>query len=341
MAERAAFRPIARVVLMLGLLLSGSTLQTRAGIPLATASASAAPTAAVIIDTGLPDGRMGMASRPDVGAVTEIEAADDFILTAANQVSSGTFFILLPTGQPLTAIQDVIVEIYRVFPKDSTNPPSGRVPTRVNSPSDVAFDSRSASGGSLTFTSTLVNGSFAVSNSVVNGIHPIPNQTTGGDGPVTGQEVRVNVTFTTPFSLPADQYFFVPQVKLASGVPLWLSAPGPSAATDLQAWIRNAALDPDWLRVGTDIVGGATPPRFNAAFSLQGSPSTGLPADADNNTFLDVRDYGVWRQQFGVGGCANPADFDGNCIVDVRDYGIWRQNFGHSGPGTSLQPSRR
>jgi len=29
-------------------------------------------------------------------------------------------------------------------------------------------------------------------------------------------------------------------------------------------------LDPDWLRVGTDIVGGATPPTFNAAFSLSG-----------------------------------------------------------------------
>jgi PEP-CTERM motif len=29
-------------------------------------------------------------------------------------------------------------------------------------------------------------------------------------------------------------------------------------------------LDPDWLRVGTDIVGGSTPPTFNLAFSLSG-----------------------------------------------------------------------
>ena len=29
-------------------------------------------------------------------------------------------------------------------------------------------------------------------------------------------------------------------------------------------------LAPDWLRVGTDIVGGTTPPQFNAAFSLSG-----------------------------------------------------------------------
>ena len=29
-------------------------------------------------------------------------------------------------------------------------------------------------------------------------------------------------------------------------------------------------LDPDWLRVGTDIVGGNPAPTFNAAFSLDG-----------------------------------------------------------------------
>ena len=37
-------------------------------------------------------------------------------------------------------------------------------------------------------------------------------------------------------------------------------------------------LDPDWLRIGTDIVGGTTPPTFNAAFTLAGEaipePST-------------------------------------------------------------------
>ena len=29
-------------------------------------------------------------------------------------------------------------------------------------------------------------------------------------------------------------------------------------------------LDPDWLRIGTDIVGGTPAPTFNMAFSLQG-----------------------------------------------------------------------
>ena len=52
---------------------------------------------------------------------------------------------------------------------------------------------------------------------------------------------------------------------------LWLSAPGPPAfAGDLQMWIRNADLDPDWLRVGTDIVDGASSPKFNGSFPLRG-----------------------------------------------------------------------
>ena len=51
----------------------------------------------------------------------------------------------------------------------------------------------------------------------------------------------------------------------------------PGGFTDLQGWTRDTALDPDWLRVGTDIVGGTTPPTFNFAFSLDGN-DTPLPA---------------------------------------------------------------
>jgi hypothetical protein len=47
---------------------------------------------------------------------------------------------------------------------------------------------------------------------------------------------------------------------------LVLSAPGPTPP-DLQSWIRNDNLAPDWLRIGTDITG--TGP-FNASFSLSG-----------------------------------------------------------------------
>ena len=43
---------------------------------------------------------------------------------------------------------------------------------------------------------------------------------------MTGQEVQFNVLFSTPFTLPADHYFFVPQVELSSGDFFWLSSVG-------------------------------------------------------------------------------------------------------------------
>jgi hypothetical protein len=234
--------------------------------------------------TGNPDGRMAMASRPSSAGKIEIEAADDFVLTSPTSLTSATFTGLLPTGAALSSITDVRVEIYRVFPNDSdvgrtSGPPTfstSQVPTRVNSPSDVEFDDRSASAHNLSFTPGIISPTFTAANSVLNGIHAAPGFHTGGDGAVTGQEVQFNVLFSKPFSLPADHYFFVPQVQLSSGDFFWLSAPRPIVSpgtpfppgvTDLQAWIRNEDLAPDWLRVGADIVGGTT---FNATFSLAG-----------------------------------------------------------------------
>jgi hypothetical protein len=91
---------------------------------------------------------------------------------------------------------------------------------------------------------------------------------------VTGQEVEFHFSID-PESLPADHYFFVPQVELSDGTFLWLSAPKPivggipfpPGSTDLQTWIRNSDLDPNWLRVGTDITHQGP---FNAAFTLEG-----------------------------------------------------------------------
>lgn len=241
---------------------------------------SATPASATIFSfsTGSPDGRMGMASRPAGPGLIEIQSADDFILPLPTIINGATFTGLLPSGVPLSSISQVGVEIYRVFPLDSVNPPDGRVPTRTNSPSDNAFASRD-SGSNLTFTSALLNGNFSAANSVVNGINPIPGQTTGGEGAASGEEVLFTATFTSPFNLPPDHYFFAPQVGLTSGNFFWLSTAGPPQFTgDLQTWIRNANLEPDWLRVGTDIVGGTPTPTFNGAFSLNGTvvpePST-------------------------------------------------------------------
>jgi hypothetical protein len=224
----------------------------------------------VFFSTGNPDGRVGMASRPASALASAREAADDFLLLNPTSITGASFYGLLAGGASAADISQVTIELYRVFPLDSDNPPSGSVATRVNSPSDVVFDSRTSATG-LTF-STSALGSFSVANSVVNGILPAPNSLTGGEGPVTGMEVSFAVNFLTPFVLPADHYFFVPQVTLTNGTFLWLSASRPIGASgtpftpDLQTWMRSGELAPDWLRVGTDIIGGQS--TFNGAFSL-------------------------------------------------------------------------
>ena len=239
--------------------------------------------------TGDPDGKIATLSRPASPGIVQTETADDFILTQNTLINQATFTGLLPLGASLSDIQNVEVEIYHVFPGDSANPPSGNVPTRINSPGDVEIGSATRDGlaGTLGFTSTLLNSAFTAANSVVNGINKLPNQMTGGEGPVTGQEVLISVTFNPPISLPADHYFFRPEVLLSGGDFLLLSAPKPIVAPgspftpDLQSWIRNDNLAPDWLRIGTDIT--AQGP-FNVAFSLFGetdSDGDGVPDSLD------------------------------------------------------------
>ena len=246
----------------------------------------------IIYNNLTPNNLMATAIRPDSPGAFEIETGDDFFLAKGATINTATFVGLAVPGTGGTPeISQVVVEMYHVFPVDSNTTRMPNVPTRMNSPSDVAFDSRdSAAIGQLTFTTFVLSTTFMALNSVQpGGIHPFPNQTTMGNGPLTGQEVQFNVTFTTPFNLPPDHYFFVPQVQLTNGGQFyWLSAsrpisgagttPFPPGVTDLQTWTRDAMLDPDWLRVGQDIVGGSPFPTFNAAFSLDGTvvpePST-------------------------------------------------------------------
>lgn len=121
--------------------------------------------------TGLSDGRMAAASRPENLGLSkiEIEAGDDFITTSQTRITSASFWgLLVGTGN----ISQVAVEIYRVFPKDSNDPPDGRVPTRVNSPSDVALATRDSTVlGQLTFTTASL-GAFVAANSVLTGSTP-------------------------------------------------------------------------------------------------------------------------------------------------------------------------
>jgi hypothetical protein len=229
---------------------------------------------AFMFSTGDPDHRIGTLSRPSSAGLLETETADDFILSQQTSLTQATFTGLIPSGASLSSIKNVEIEFYHVFPKDSVNPPSGNVVSRTNSPADneITAATRDAAAGSLSFSPSLVNSSFMVANTVINGINPKPNQFTGGEGPATGQEVLISVSFLPPVDLPADHYFFRPEVQLSSGNFLWLSAAGPIPPLftgDLQTWIRNENLKPDWERVGTDIVG-PDDTRFNASFSLTG-----------------------------------------------------------------------
>jgi hypothetical protein len=244
--------------------------------------------AQVLYNNDFPTNQIASATRPQSGSQFEIEAADDFLLPLGGRITGATFTGLAPQGFDVSNIGNVVVEIYRVFPNDSnvnrtSGPPTfstPNVPTRVNSPSDVAFDSRE-SGTDLTFTPSVVNPTFMVNNSVQpDGIH----LATGGDLSFTGEEIHFVVDFTKAFNLLPGHYFFVPQVELTGtdGSFLWLSATRPLVppssvfAPDLQSWTRDGTIEPDWMRIGTDIVGGSPAPTFNASFSISGTvPDSG------------------------------------------------------------------
>jgi hypothetical protein len=252
-----------------------------------------------------PNDLIGTASRPESTGKIEIESADDFLITSnPTRITGATFTGLIPAN---STINDVRVEIYRVFPNDSDTTRTPNVVTRANSPSDVAFADRSSNDGNLSFSTSVLSANFTALNSVLNGINKFPNQTTGGEGSVTGQEVRFSIDFLTPFKLPKDHYFFIPQVELAGTDDnfFWLSSerpivsgtPFPPGVTDLQAWIRNANLDPDWSRIGADIVGGNPAPTFNAAFSLTGTvPDTGSTALLLGSALVVVAIVGLKRR---------------------------------------------
>src|SRR5215471_2603119 len=138
-------------------------LKARTGIAALAFAAMVMPLPAAadafFFSTGNPDGKIATAARPESSGKFEIETGDDFGLTAQTLIAGSTFTGLLTGGSTIANIGQVVVEIYQVFPNDSNvNRTSGspvfstnQVPTRVNSPSDVALDSRDSAAGSLTF----------------------------------------------------------------------------------------------------------------------------------------------------------------------------------------------
>jgi hypothetical protein len=250
---------------------------------------------AFVFSTGAPDGRIATIVEPANAhnSQVEFESADDFVLGTETRITHASFTGLLTAGATRREVKNVVVEIYRVFPLDSdvgrtSGPPTfstPHVPTRVNSPSDVAFQSLDSGHKKLTFHARVLSTSFTALASVSSADKI--SVKSGANGPVTGAEVEFDVTFRKHgLDLPAGHYFFVPQVGLSPKAPaaanfLWLSAPRPivppgtpfpPGTTDLQSWMRDdPPLAPDWLRIGADIIGGTT---FNASFELSGKTVT-------------------------------------------------------------------
>jgi len=155
---------------------------------------------AFMLTTGDPDGRIATLSRPNGGpGIIETETAEDFMLSQQTSLTQATFTGLIPSGASVTRVE---IEFYRVFPKDSANPPSGNVVSRTNSPADneIAAATRDSLDNSLSFSTKTLNSNFPVLNTVVNGIHKQPNQFTGGEGPTRGQETQISVNFL-PWSI--------------------------------------------------------------------------------------------------------------------------------------------
>ena len=252
---------------------------------------AAAQEAQVLVNTGNIDGKLGALSRRPSVNQAETETADDFLLRQTTVLTGATITGLISPATPLTNVANVEVELYHVFPEDSIVDRTPQVPTRQNSPADVEIDSATRDGISrtLSFSTTLLNPTFSVPNSVSTGINKSPLSTTHGDGAVTGEEVQITITFSKPIVLPAGRYFFRPEVLVNGADFFFLSAPKPIVAPgvaipgDLQAWIRNTNLSPDWLRIGGDIIGGDPKPAFNMTFSLSGFSllSAGVPGQED------------------------------------------------------------
>ena len=229
----------------------------------------------VLYNNDIPDGLLATLSRPaglPGSGISERETADDFKLSSHSLITGGSFTGLVPAGTNITKVD---VEIYGVQTIEIS---PRNVPTRINSPTNEAIAVQD-----VTFHTHTQNNSVSVPNSVVNIINPGASSAatiTGGEGVQSGEEVRFEFTLATPFDLQAGHYFFVPQVQLDNGNFLWLSAAKPASAFgstpfvgDLQSWIRNdPGIAPDWERVGTDVIGGAPPQTYNAAFRLVGAP---------------------------------------------------------------------
>ena len=95
--------------------------KARIGIAALTFAAVVMPLPAAadtfVFSTGNPDGLMATAARPDSPGKFEIETGDDFVLTQQTLITGAAFTGLIPLGASTSDIKNVVVEMYRVFPR--------------------------------------------------------------------------------------------------------------------------------------------------------------------------------------------------------------------------------
>ena len=232
----------------------GSALSTSLVVPPANADTFS-------FNTGIVTNAMASASRPETAGKFEIESADDFVTTGTQtSITSATFTGLLTGGATTANVGDVTVEIYRVFPKDldvarTSGPPTfstPQVPTRVNSPSDVAFLDRSTTSGDLNFTTSLLSPTFTALNSVQpGGIHPTPLSNHWRQRINHRARGTIHGKLHDTYQPSARSLL----LRAASGGDyrrgefLWLSGTRPNPLfpagfTDLQSWTRDRCLIP-------------------------------------------------------------------------------------------------
>ncbi len=278
-----------------------------AGLALTACIAAPSWADTFVFETGNPTNQLGAVSRRSSPGKAETETADDFPLQETTVITGAKIFGLIPLGTPVENIRDVEVEVYQIFSDKNSDVsrtsgfPDFKTPvspTRVNSPADVEIDTatRAKTEGTLTISTRVLNASFLVGATVLNGI----SVGAGSAGQFTGEEVEITITFTNPIVLLPGQYFFRPEVLLSDGGDFrYLSGPRPiptgsALSPDRQAWIRNSNIAPDWLRIGTDIIGAGA---FNMAFSLNGEtvPDVGTPGQ----TNCHGRSLSALAHQFG------------------------------------------
>ena len=241
--------------------------------------------------TGDPDGKIATASRPES---TENSRSSPRMISCSptTSITSATFTGLVPGGgeRPPTSSSRSIA----YFPRLGCRPHQRvaavldvEVPTRVNSPSDVAFLEADSATGGLVLDQGARGDLHRKQLGETGGIYPEPESDTGGNGAVTGEEVRFDRELHRRLAPPRQPLFLRAsgragqrQFLLAVGAEAdrLAGTPFPPGFTDLQSWTRDDSARSRLAAHRHGHRGRRPAPTFNAAFSLAGSavpePST-------------------------------------------------------------------